>query len=147
MKKGKSRFSTLIHPKDSWATRREKLIFLENKGLQGVFCYRLSTESVVWVQEWVIYNLREEKYQSVILDIIFWKEREQGFLYSQKLDQDFLEASPVALWEEDFSALKSYVDGLKGQGIKDLEKCLDSHRREVVAIVRKLQITRVDAKA
>jgi len=111
-------FAEFIHPQDREAVSRERFLFQENGGLQVVFRYRLKGEPSPWVEEWVEYDEESGRYRS----------------------------SPVPLWEEDFSALKSHVDGLKKKHVKDLEKYLDTHREEMIAVVKKLRIIDVNAR-
>jgi class 3 adenylate cyclase/HAMP domain-containing protein len=41
------------------------------------------------------------------------------------------EYSPTSLWEEDFSAVKTYVDGLRDQGIRDVSAYFNDHPEEL----------------
>ncbi len=41
------------------------------------------------------------------------------------------EYSPTSLWEEDFSAVKTYVDGLRDQGIRDVSSYFNDHPEEL----------------
>ncbi|NSW77151.1 MAG: GGDEF domain-containing protein, partial [Candidatus Atribacteria bacterium] len=137
----------LIHRKDRKAVLREKQLFLENRGLQAVFRYRLVGEPPMWVEEWVAYNAKRKRYESLIQNVTAWKDQESAFLLEQKLNRRLFEASPIPLWEEDFSALKFYVDRLKARGVKDLGKYLDTHQEEVAGVVRKLRILEANSGA
>jgi|GEM_PF-4326144 len=41
------------------------------------------------------------------------------------------ESSPVPIWEEDFSAVKAFLDGLRARGVVDLEAWLRAHPQAV----------------
>lgn len=92
------------------------------------------------------YDEESGRYRSFIQDVSVWKERENELFAGWQLEHQLFEASPVPLWEEDFSALKSHVDGLKKKHVKDLEKYLDAHREEMVVVVKKLRIIDVNAR-
>ena len=139
-------FSGFIHSQERETVSRERFLMQENGGLQVVFRYRLRGESPPWVEEWVEYDEESGRYRGLIQDVTVWKEREDEFFKEWRLKYQLFETSPVPLWEEDFSALKSYVDGLKKKHVKDLEKYLDAHREEMVAAVKKLRIIDVNAR-
>jgi len=62
-------------------------------------------------------------------------------LYKRQLDQKLRESenrfhtiydhSPLPIWEENLSAVKSYLDHLRASGIKDFKTYLDNHPAEV----------------
>lgn len=54
------------------------------------------------------------------------------------------EESPVSLWEEDFSAVKALLDGLKKQGIDNLEDYLNDHPEIVAQCAVLARITNVN---
>jgi len=139
-------FAEFIHPQDREAVSRERFLFQENGGLQVVFRYRLKGEPSPWVEEWVEYGEESGRYRSFIQDVSVWKERENELFAGWQLEHQLFEASPVPLWEEDFSALKSYVDELKKKNIKNLGRYLDTHREEMIAVVKKLRIIDVNAR-
>ena len=41
--------------------------------------------------------------------------------------EGLFEAFPISLWEEDFSALKHHLDGLRRSGVEDLRAYLAQH--------------------
>lgn len=45
--------------------------------------------------------------------------------------RSLFEESPISLWEEDFSAVKVYLDGLRSQGITDFEAYFEQHPAEL----------------
>lgn len=55
--------------------------------------------------------------------------------------------SPISLWEEDFSEVKTYVDGLRRDGVTDLGQYLASHPDALKACIGKIKITDVNTKA
>ncbi|MCX7667598.1 MAG: GGDEF domain-containing protein [Atribacterota bacterium] len=138
--------SAFIHRKDREAVLREKKLFLEDRGLQVVFRYRLAGEPPVWVEEWVAYNARRKRYESLIQNVTAWKERESELLLEWRLNRQLFEASPLPLWEEDFSALKGYVNALKARGVEELGRYLDSHQEEVAGVVRQLRILEANSR-
>ena len=54
------------------------------------------------------------------------------------------EQSPIALWEEDFSAAKVYIDQLRNNGVSDFEAYFEDHPEEVIKIVGLLKILDVN---
>ena len=55
--------------------------------------------------------------------------------------------SPVALWEEDFSAVKGRVDGLAAAGVTDLQSWLAAHPEEVEAAAAAVRVVAVNRAA
>jgi PAS domain S-box-containing protein len=64
---------------------------------------------------------------SVSLDITERKQVEEQQRESGKWYRTLFENSPIAIWEEDFSEVKKYLDSLKQQGITDFRAYFVSH--------------------
>ena len=71
-------------------------------------------------------------FNGILLDITERARAEATLRESQARYQQLFESSPVSLWEEDFSAVKTYLDHLRESGIADLPSHLAAHP-EVVA--------------
>ncbi len=52
---------------------------------------------------------------------------EEVLRQSEDRFRSLFENTPVSIWEEDFSAVKAHLDGLKDQGISDLDAYLTDH--------------------
>jgi len=50
------------------------------------------------------------------------------------------EKSPVALWEEDFSKVKKYLENLKRKGVTDFSSYFDEHPEQVRRLVKMIRI-------
>lgn len=50
---------------------------------------------------------------------------------SKEWYQNLFENSPISLWVEDFSAVKEYLDGLRGKGVEDFHEHFNSNPKEV----------------
>ncbi|MEW5940711.1 MAG: HD domain-containing phosphohydrolase, partial [Chloroflexota bacterium] len=77
-------------------------------------------------------------------------ERKQALEAAQRSEGRFrnlFENSPVSIWEEDFSAVKSYLDELKRGGVSDLEAYLENHAKAVLDCVRLVIIIDVNQAA
>ncbi len=57
------------------------------------------------------------------------------------------ESSPVALWDEDFSAVKRYIDGLRSNGVEDFESYFNEHPGAVSECVRLVKVNGVNPSA
>jgi len=54
------------------------------------------------------------------------------------------EDSPVSLWEEDFSQLKTYLDTLKASGVSDFRTYFCEDLDEVLKCAELVQVVRVN---
>lgn len=54
------------------------------------------------------------------------------------------EEAPISLWEEDGSALKAYIDELRGRGVVDLRAFLDAHPDQLLECARRMQVLDVN---
>lgn len=61
------------------------------------------------------------------LNISDQKKAEQSIKDSEARYRHIFETTSVAVWEEDFSAVKAEIDSLKDQGIQDFERYLAEH--------------------
>lgn len=61
--------------------------------------------------------------------------------------RDLFEESPVALWQEDFSALKQRLDQLSENGVKDLRAYLQAHPETLQAFVGDIKVIDVNRTA
>ncbi|HNO93965.1 MAG TPA: GGDEF domain-containing protein, partial [Anaerolineales bacterium] len=59
---------------------------------------------------------------------------------------NLFEASPISLWEEDYSAIKKYFDVLRIQGVTSLESYLEEHPEAVSYCVGLINVLDVNQK-
>lgn len=54
------------------------------------------------------------------------------------------EYAPISLWEQDYSGIKAFLDGLRAQGIRDLAKYLDEHPDDIDQSLRLIKVNHVN---
>lgn len=123
----------MIHPED-----RERAAIQAARlaaGQDSEMEYRLirADDTVIWVRD----SARIERSETstmiygLISDITARKQSEQALIDSEQRHRDLFENSPVSLWEEDFSAIKQYMESLTAQGVVDFASYFDSHPEAV----------------
>lgn len=124
---------------------RDELLALWNGNLdwsgEGVN-YALDGKPVDIILHWRILPESGATWERVLVsieDITARKNAERRF-------QAMFESSPVSLWEEDYSALKSYFDSLRAEGVTDLQVYLDEHPEAVSHCTTLLKIVNVNRK-
>jgi diguanylate cyclase (GGDEF)-like protein len=60
---------------------------------------------------------------------------------------DLFEHAPIALWTEDFSALKAILDGWRAEGVTDLRAHLDAAPERLKACARSIRVLKVNRRA
>jgi len=78
-------------------------------------------------------------------DVTSRKEAEEALRAGELRYRELFEASPIALWEEDFSGVKRHVDELRASGVKDCREYFENHPEEVhkcVSLVKVLDVNR-----
>lgn len=144
---GKQNFQKLVYPADVEEVWQERVNFSRSGGQRAVFRYRLGKDPVPrWIEEEVVYLEEERCYLSFMVDVTCWKKREAELLEQLEFYYHLFEQAPISLWEEDFSALKEYVDRVKEQGITDFDSYLDAHPEEVASAASRVRVVNVNLK-
>jgi signal transduction histidine kinase len=80
-------------------------------------------------------------------DITDRKHIEEALRRSEARYREFFEESPVASWEEDWSGVKAFIDGLSRQGVSDVAAHLRAHPEDLRAAFAGLRIGPVNKAA
>jgi PAS domain S-box-containing protein len=99
----------------------------------------------IWYYDQTIHPLRDEtgkicQFVSTGKDITAQVEAEDALQVSENRFRTLFEDSPVALWEEDFSAVKQAIEALKETGVSDLETHFAENPQEVRRLLSKIEI-------
>jgi diguanylate cyclase (GGDEF)-like protein len=85
--------------------------------------YTLDGDPLDIILHWRILPEYEKDWERVLvtLEDITARRRAERRLHS------LFDASPISLWEEDYSEIKRYFDSLRAEGVTDLQEYLDKH--------------------
>ena len=104
--------------------------------------YTLEGESIDIILNWRILPEYEENWERVLVtteDITSRKRAERRL-------HNLFEASPISLWEEDYSAIKKYFDTLRAEGVTNLQAYLEEHPEAVSYCVNLITVLDVNQK-
>jgi diguanylate cyclase (GGDEF)-like protein len=103
--------------------------------------YALDGQAVDILLHWRILPGYEKTWERVLVTIENITARKQA----ERRLQELFEASPISLWEEDYSDLKKYFDSLRQAGVSDLGAYLQQHPeaiRHCMGLIRVLDVNR-----
>jgi len=63
---------------------------------------------------------------------------------SEERFRGLFEHAPVSIWEEDFSAVRQYIDGLRRAEVVDFSAYFDAHPEEIAESARRVKIVDVN---
>ncbi|MFW9994705.1 MAG: PAS domain S-box protein [Candidatus Odinarchaeota archaeon] len=97
----------------------------------------------------VLHNAKGEIIGAIglFIDMTEQKKAESALEESERRFHTLFEESPVALWEEDYSRIKTYFDGLKQLGITNFKDYFEKHPEEVKKCAKMAIILNVNKAA
>lgn len=104
--------------------------------------YTLDDEPINIILNWRILPEHETDWKRVLITVEDITARK----IAERRLHDLFEASPISLWEEDYSAIKVFFDGLRAQGVTDLEAYLASHPEAVLHCAGLIKVLDVNQK-
>lgn len=141
-------FLELVHPEDRERTIEKYQEGLSGKAIKPEKAIRLKTADGFY--RWVDFNwvfIEWEGRPAVlgfIRDVTEGKIVEDALRESEQKYRQLFEASPISLWEQDFSAVKRRVDEIKNQGITDLRSFLLERPKLVKELAGLVQVVDVN---
>jgi diguanylate cyclase (GGDEF)-like protein/PAS domain S-box-containing protein len=102
----------------------------------------LEGEPLDIILHWRILPEYEKNWERVLVTI----EDITGRRQAERRLHSLFEASPISLWEEDYSAIKSYFDSLRAQGVTDLQDYLEDHPEATLHCASLIKVLDVNQK-
>ncbi|MBI5965344.1 MAG: PAS domain S-box protein [Chloroflexi bacterium] len=108
----------------------EKILKHPNLSMDTVFRYWRSDGAIYWAEATLTNLLNEPNVNAIVVnyrDITERKQAEEALHHSEQRYRGLFEDTPIAIWEEDFSEIKKYLDSLKEQGVTDFQEYFSLH--------------------
>jgi two-component sensor histidine kinase/PAS domain-containing protein len=81
---------------------------------------------------------------AVYTDITELRQIEQALRHSEARYRSLFEDSPISLWQEDWSRVKTHIDSLRKRGVTDFRAYFEAHREEIAAFGKRVVIRDVN---
>ena len=124
---------------------RDELLALWNGGTAwaGVGVnYALDGTPIDILLSWRILPGYEVAWDKVLISIEDITERKRA----EKRQQNLFEASPISLWEEDYTEIKKIFDRLRAEGVEDLQEYFIEHPEIVTQCMSLIHVRNVNQK-
>ncbi|TWT32321.1 Blue-light-activated protein [Posidoniimonas corsicana] len=139
-----------VHPDDATTARQAWDRVVECPGREESFEVRHHRKdgALRWVRMICANHLANDAVRGVVIasqDITASKDAQASLVKSQERFQSLFDNSPVALWEEDFSAVKKRIEELRQDGVTDFRTYFEQHPESVAEcaqLVRVLDVNR-----
>ena len=104
--------------------------------------YALDGQAIDILLHWRILPGFEQSWERVLVTIEDITARKQA----ERRLQSLFDASPISLWEEDYSALKAYFESLRAKGVTNLQSHLEQHPEVVTTCMGLIKVLNVNQK-
>jgi len=140
--------STLVHPADrTMVVRRlRQRLAGQRRGEQYAVRFVRKDGEVRWTElsaQSIDYG-EAPAVQATYVDITERRRAEEALTRSEARYRSLFEESPVSLWEEDYSAVRAYLDELRRDGARDLRSYLEAHPECLRECASRIQVIDVN---
>ncbi len=104
--------------------------------------YTLAGEPLDILLDWRILPEFEKNWEKVLVTFQDISARKQA----ERRLYNLFEASPISLWEEDYSAIKDFFNLLRSQGVTDLQSYLNEHPDTVKHCTKLIKVLNVNRR-
>lgn len=111
--------------------------------------YALTGEPLDIRLHWAVLPEARDTWARVLVsveDITARRQAERAVQASEARFRGLFEHAPISLWEEDYTALKAYLDKLRVSGVEDLREHLEAHPEAVTEAMGLIRVVDVNQR-
>jgi PAS domain S-box-containing protein len=144
-------FTEFIHPEDQNIVLQRHIKRLKGEELPSIYPFRILTKDgeVKWLEINAVVITWQGRPATLnfLTDITERKRSEEVLRQSEERFRNIFENSPIALWEEDFSGVKKFIDHLPAKGVKEVRKYFEDRPTVVANCVKRVKVIDVNNAA